>query len=117
MTSVDTPLGTALRAAMKARGLTVGDLADDTGIDRGAIRNLLSGRVRCPREREVRDALDDYFAPGLRGRTLDICRGDVDGYPSRALAELVQAATKLGDDDDRLEPITTILRSMGDDTP
>jgi hypothetical protein len=101
------PLALALQQAMAERGLTTADLAADTGIPVGTIRNLVAGRTAQPRTREVRHALDRYFAKGVPGSpTLDICEGRATRYPISAFRALVVAAHRLPED--LLEAFTTI---------
>jgi hypothetical protein len=94
---------------MAERGLTSADLAADTGVKVGLIRNLVSGRTAQPRTRAVREALDRYFADGVPGSpTLDICEGRATRYPTTAFLALLDAASAL--DDELLAAFTTIAR-------
>ena len=103
-----TPIGTALRAVMRGRGLTVADLARDLHQPEPTVRNVADGNVTVP-HRRLRDALDDYFEVP-RGTTLSIAEGETEHYPADHLHELCLIAGMLPDG--AVERLADFLRSI-----
>ena len=103
-----TPIGTALRAVMRGRGLTVADLARDLDQPEPTVRNLVNGQVRTP-SRRLREALDDYLEVP-RGTTLAIVEEELDHYPGNHLQELTLLAGLL--DEDAINALVEFLRTI-----
>jgi transcriptional regulator with XRE-family HTH domain len=62
----------ALREVMKAKGITVPDLARDLHWPEATLYNIYAGKVTKIRSRQLRDGLDAYFGVP-EGTTFRIC--------------------------------------------
>ena len=93
---------------MRARGITVADLARDVHQPEPTVRGVYDGKVTTP-GRRLRDALDHYFDVP-RGTTLSIVEGEVDHYPTDHLHELCLLAGMLPGD--AVERLTGFLRAI-----